>query len=260
MNNLPVPTDFTELAPDDLLSRLSLTDTQKAALALGIGTLSDFRQWYGLTDAEFALWETDPFFRICLYLRDSVEINSLPLDVVEGIHGVRAGVLSAAGIAYPVIEKLCNFKEGKLLELKKSVSDVFDWEYQHPIEACFFHAEKVFQSLREQAEFDASYKVLSDAQRTAIPLILSGETDRAVAEQVGVTRQTIAEWKNRKDSEFAIILKAERNRVLTERRAAVSELQDKAIETLQDCLTSDDEKVRLKAATSVLSVLKPDKT
>lgn len=46
-----------------------------------------------------------------------------------------------------------------------------------------------------------SKKRLSPKQLKALDLIMSGKTTQEVAEEVGVTRQTISHWKNR-DPEF----------------------------------------------------------
>ena len=69
---------------------------------------------------------------------------------------------------------------------------------------------------------------LNDKQLRAIDLLLAGYTDKEVAKQIGVTRQTVNEWKN-KNEHFIVeynkrkleLVKAARNKLLNLTFAAI---------------------------------------
>jgi DNA-binding NarL/FixJ family response regulator len=56
---------------------------------------------------------------------------------------------------------------------------------------------------------DKTRHELSVEQQNAIDLLTTGQTDQAVAEAVGVTRQTVCGWRNH-DPAFAAALNARR--------------------------------------------------
>jgi len=55
-------------------------------------------------------------------------------------------------------------------------------------------------------------KELSVEQLNAIECLVAGQSDQAVADQVGVSRQTITDWRN-SDDEFAAALERTRRAV-----------------------------------------------
>ena len=98
-------------------------------------------------------------------------------------------------------------------------------------------------------------KQLKSKQTSAIDLLASGKSVSEVAAEVGVTRQTIYNWQA-KDEEF----QDEFGQKLAELKQAQSqrtaEIVEKAFAAIESLLDSEDEKVRLKAATEVLKGLR----
>lgn len=87
-------------------------------------------------------------------------------------------------------------------------------------------------------------------QRQAIPLFLLGKTDAEVAEAIGVSRQTIWNWKRTTDFNDDIVEAGEQ--LLAEHTVAIAELVGEAIGAMSDLLHSDDEDRKFKAALTVL--------
>lgn len=93
---------------------------------------------------------------------------------------------------------------------------------------------------------------LSEEQLQAIPLLIEGKTDAEVGEAIGKSRETINRWRNH-DKNFGKELKAARNTYLDSQLMALSTTQGKAITVLNDLLESDDEKIKLQAATLLIN-------
>lgn len=96
-------------------------------------------------------------------------------------------------------------------------------------------------------EFDE----LSAEQLQAIPLIIQGKTDAEVAEAIGKTRETVNRWRNHNE-EFNEALDDARSSYFESQVAAVSARAQKAIAVLDGLLESEDEKIRLQAASLLL--------
>jgi len=92
---------------------------------------------------------------------------------------------------------------------------------------------------------------LSPSQYLAIEAILSGKRDRQVAELVGVTRQTVNEWRN-KNPLFADELARRRHEMFAETHKRLQTLSEKAIDVLEANLDCDDPKAAIRAAELVL--------
>ncbi|MFB6272528.1 MAG: helix-turn-helix domain-containing protein [Salinibacter sp.] len=92
---------------------------------------------------------------------------------------------------------------------------------------------------------------LNDRQRRALALIALGWTDQDVAAEVGVTRQTVNEWKNQ-DDRFIAELNKTRKAVWNAHVDRLRDLVSKAVAVLSDNLENEDPKVRHQAAVSVL--------
>ncbi|MGH2626244.1 MAG: helix-turn-helix domain-containing protein [Anaerolineales bacterium] len=95
---------------------------------------------------------------------------------------------------------------------------------------------------------------LSAAQEVAAACVLAGKTDGEVAEAVGVSRQTVWEWRHRHP-----VFIAEVNRRRVEVWEAASErlrgLVDRAVEVLEADLAGEDARLRQQAAVHVLRVV-----
>ena len=92
---------------------------------------------------------------------------------------------------------------------------------------------------------------LSPSQELAIDALLTGKRDREVAEIVGVTRQTINEWRN-KNLLFAEELARRRREIFAETHKRLQILSEKAIDVLESNLDCDDPKTAIKAAQLIL--------
>ena len=77
-----------------------------------------------------------------------------------------------------------------------------------------------------------SDKRLSERQELAIDYILQGLTDKEVAEKVGVTRQTVNEWKN-KNSAFIAELNRKKKMLYEAIMQRLINLSSKALETVE---------------------------
>ena len=71
-------------------------------------------------------------------------------------------------------------------------------------------------------------------QRQAIPLFLLGKTDTEVAEEIGVSRQTIWKWRREEDFDHDIVEAGEE--LLAQHTVAISELVKKASPQCPSCL------------------------
>lgn len=92
---------------------------------------------------------------------------------------------------------------------------------------------------------------LSDEQLQAIPLIVQGKTDAEVGEAIGRTRETVNRWRNH-DEDFADALEDARYSFIESQRVAVSAGAQMAVSALKELLDSEDDKVRLQAASLLL--------
>jgi transposase len=92
---------------------------------------------------------------------------------------------------------------------------------------------------------------LSQEQLNAIEHLLQGQSDRAVAEAVGVSRQTVWEWRNN-DPLFIAELNRQRLDLWSEARDRLKSLANRALDVLEQQLDSSDPKAALAAAKYVL--------
>ena len=88
--------------------------------------------------------------------------------------------------------------------------------------------------------------LLSIEQHNAIDLLILGDTDHAVAEQIGVARETICRWRN--ENRFMAELNRRRQDVWQTAQERLRGLVGKAIDILEQALQPDD----VKAAVTVL--------
>ena len=104
--------------------------------------------------------------------------------------------------------------------------------------------------MMEYMEIEAEEEKLTSQQQKALELLGTGKTITEVASSLDLNRTTI--WRWTKKPEF----QASMNTLIAEAREEVQQsliaLQEKAIETLKDCLSSSNDMVRLKTALSVL--------
>lgn len=92
---------------------------------------------------------------------------------------------------------------------------------------------------------------LSIEQANALEHLLQGQSDRAVAEAVGVARQTVWEWRNN-DPLFIAELNRQRSEMWREARERLKSLANRALDVVELQLDSDEPKAALGAAKYIL--------
>jgi hypothetical protein len=92
---------------------------------------------------------------------------------------------------------------------------------------------------------------LSVEQENAIEHLLQGKSDRTVAEAVGVSRQTVWEWRNH-DPLFIAELNRQRSEMWKEAHERLRSLANCALDVVELQLNSEDPKAALAAARYVL--------
>ena len=92
---------------------------------------------------------------------------------------------------------------------------------------------------------------LNSRQQKAIPLLAAGLNDNDVAEEVGVTRQTVSKWKNQHQG-FMLQLEHYRTQIWQIYIDKYRSLIPEAINVLQDLLHDENPRVRLDAAKEIL--------
>jgi hypothetical protein len=92
---------------------------------------------------------------------------------------------------------------------------------------------------------------LSLEQMNSIEHLLQGKSDRAVAEAVGVSRQTVSEWKNH-DVLYIAELNKQRFELWREAHQRLKSLANRALDVVEMQLDSDDPKAALAASRYIL--------
>jgi hypothetical protein len=92
---------------------------------------------------------------------------------------------------------------------------------------------------------------LSIEQMNAIEHLLQGKSDRAVSEAVGVSRQTIWDWRKH-DPLFIAELNRQRSEMWREARERLKSLANRALDVMELQLDSGDPKAALPAAKCIL--------
>jgi len=92
---------------------------------------------------------------------------------------------------------------------------------------------------------------LSQEQMNAIENLLLGKSDRAAAETVGVSRQTICEWRNH-DVLFIAELNRQRSELWSEAHQRLKSMANRALDAVELQLDSGDPKASLAAARFIL--------
>lgn len=88
---------------------------------------------------------------------------------------------------------------------------------------------------------------MSIEEENAIEHLLQGKSDVATAEAVGVSRQTVWEWRNRKPV-FVAELNRRRQEVWVEAKERLTNLANKSIDVLERSLECGDTKIELATA------------
>ena len=94
---------------------------------------------------------------------------------------------------------------------------------------------------------------LKNKQELAVEFIANGMTDVDVAKKVGVSRQTINEWKNH-DPEFKIDLEIRRRVIINRLRDKMNELVMTSMGIIQKNLENKNPKVQLNVALQIMKM------
>ena len=232
---------------NEIAEKLSLNEEQLYAL-----NAEHFREMslervvkaIGVTEEAFAEWQSNPFWRVCFHIRDDVSSFKSCLDAVK------AGFLASLGVAYKDIETLIGLPGGEIvcwLQAEWEDEPLTDFERMGQ---AFHAADRALWSIK----LDVIRHGMPDKQRQALPLILSGKTDKEVGELVGVCRETVSDWKH--TDHFKWMLEAERERLATANRERLGTLFEQACCRASELMNSSDERVSCQATLGVLKTLK----
>ena len=221
---------------------LSLTQQQtQAALLWETNSEKEIVAALDITPETLTQWKNLPIFL--------AEIADLRLEIEASPEEKQAAALVFANTSYAQTEAIVSLEEGTLMEW---VQEGAFWEHDDSFSQLLKEMkEGVPNKFNEAPEAKGKNKGLSDNQVRAIPLIIEGKTDAQVAEALGNRRETINRWRNQ-DKHFIKELQAAREAYLDAQITALSATTPKVITVLQDLLDSEDEKIRMQAATHLL--------
>ena len=221
---------------------LSLTQKQTQATLLWEATSeNEIAAALGITPELLTQWKNLPIFL--------VEIADHRLGIEASPKEKQAAALVFANISYAQTEAIVGLKEGTLMEW---VQEDIRWSDDNAFNLLLKEMkEGVPNKFNEAPEPEVENKALNDDQVRAIPLIVEGKTDAQVGEVLGKRRETINRWRNQ-DKHFIKELKEAREAYLDTQITALSAATPKVIAVLQDLLNSEDEKIRMQAATHLL--------
>jgi uncharacterized protein (DUF849 family) len=115
--------------------------------------------------------------------------------------------------------------------------------------------ERVHSKMRgdEMTNQDEKEK-LTPAQIQAVNKLAVGESITGAAEQLGLARQTISKWLNQ-DEEFQIALREKQTENFDDEVRRIKSKTARAIEVLSDALENPNLRIRLTAASKLLSIV-----
>ena len=228
-----------EAQPTDQIV-LSLTQQQmQAALLWEVKSESEIAAAVGITPKVLTQWKNQPIFL--------AEIADLRSGSDASPEEKQAAALVFDNVPYAQTEAIVGLKEGALMEWAhdfNSFNDLLE-EMKEGVPNEFNKAPE------PEVKEDLKPKGLNDDQVRAIPLIIEGKTDAQVGDVLGKRRETINRWRNQ-DKLFIKELKAAREAYLDAQITTLSAATPKVITVLQDLLDSEDEKIRMQAATHLL--------
>jgi len=95
--------------------------------------------------------------------------------------------------------------------------------------------------------------MLTMRQEQALEMMLEGVSDGDIAQKIGVTRQTVNNWRNN-DYHFRFMLSQRRLQVWEKRRDEMADLYQEAMTVVRKELKSRNAKTRFKAAAQILKM------
>ena len=215
-----------------------LTDKQRIALK----HQNTNPQGLGVKQATYDAWFNDPYFRALWY---AIEESDIYYDEINQYDiEFKAAVLVYYGFTYEAVEDYLSLKSETIIKW-------FDTDSE---EGRIFHyagtyIEEYDPKLEKKKQ--ATKAEIESKQSLALPLIVGGKSDQEVADEVGVSRQTVYNWRNQ-DLRFQEELKETKESLRQAQLVTISKIADKAFKTVDELLDNPDPKIRLKAALDVL--------
>ncbi len=224
-------------------NQLHLTEQQE--LAIELWEMGDFKQIaaaVGVTPEVLRDWEDQNIFRVArLNKGDNYGANMDELQAVA---------LTLDSVSFADAEEVLELDAGTIADWATDSDSVF---------ACLLREMKAISMEPTHAEWcakhEAENKALKDQQMLAIPHILAGKSDAQVAEAVGVARETVNRWRNHDEDFIQDELSQSRVAQVNARVIALSSVNAKAIEVMEELLDSDDEQIRMRAAMHLLKTV-----
>ena len=227
-------------------NNLHLTDEQKQAIELcGTGNDQQVAAAVGVTPEILQDWQKQTIFRLAL-LNEEYEYEA-KMDELKAV------VLTLDNVSFADAEKTLELHPGMITKWAKDAYSPFA-SLKAYMRAAARDADQIDRHTEQQAKHEAEQKDLKDQQLLAIPLIVAGKSDAQVAEAIGVARETVNRWRNH-DEDFQNELSQSRRAHINARISALSSVNTKAIEVLEELLDSDDEQTRLRAAMHLLKTV-----
>ena len=237
MNKTKKNTTPKALPTDECVLSLTHQQTQ-AALLWEKKSENEIVAALDITPEILTQWKNLPIF-----LAEIVDRRS---EIGASTQEKQAAALVFANTSYAQTEAIVGLKEDTIMEW---VQGTDFWPSPAPF-------SQLLKQMKEGApnrftEALETKKGLSDDQVRAIPLILEGKTDAQVGDALGKRRETINRWRNQ-DEQFIKELQVAREAYLDAQITALSAATPKVITVLQELLDSEDEKIRMQAATHLL--------
>ncbi len=185
----------------------------------------------------------------CEQPRFQVELCQQEWDIQPEIEVTHAVVLVLEDVSYAETEVMVGLENGTLMAWAQDEESDFNRLLY------YLNDEANNSSLSglspEDRIFENRADGLSEEQLQAIPLIVEGKTDADVAESIGKARETVNRWRNR-DNAFKTALDDASKSHYDSQIAALTARTQKALSVLDGLLESDDEKIRLQAASLLI--------
>ena len=224
-------------------NNLHLTEEQELAIELWNTAAyeEDIAAAIGVTPEALQDWQKQTLFRLAL-LNEEDE-HEADMDELQAV------VLILDNVSFADAEKTLELGPGTITEWAKDADSPFA-----RLKSYMRAEDRAGDDSERDAKREAEKQSLKDQQLLAIPLILAGKTDAEVAEAVGVSRETVNRWKNH-DHDFQRELRESREAHLDSHMMALTRVNKKAVDVLENLLDSDDEQIRLRAAMHLLKTV-----
>ena len=216
-------------------SMLNLTKEQELAAALQRKKeREEIAAAVGVSPDTVEDWEKQP--------RYLAEIAQIDVGIDADTEVKQAAALVFSNSSYADAEAVLGLEEGTIM----------GWalDNQSPFNSLLGQMKFLTNRPLPSDDIDAPEE-LSEEQLQAIPLIIQGKSDAEVGEAIGRTRETVNRWRNH-DEDFSDALDDARDSFMESQLVAVSAGAQMAVSALEELLNSEDDKVRLQAASLLL--------